>query len=352
MNNMEIGAVQKEDILSVVNLSWIEWEKFRGKKIAVTGANGLIGKNLIYTLLEANERYGLGCQVLAFVRNAEKAKEIFGACEDVRIVPQDVLCAVPEGITADYLVHGASITTSKMMIENPVETIMTTVEGTRNMLAFAAKCPMQGVVYLSSMEAYGNVEPDKGEVREADLGYIDLTNIRNGYSEGKRMAECLCGAFASEYKVPVRIARLAQTFGAGIAKEENRVFAQFARSVLKGEDIVLHTKGEKANCYCYTSDAIAGILLLLTKGENGQPYNVANMETFCSIRELAETFLQLDETKTCKLRIEIPEDLASLGYAPTSILKLNSEKLMALGWKPEKNMQDMAKRLLESLKNG
>lgn len=352
MNKTKIGAVQKEDIFSVVHLSWIEWEKFRNKKIAVTGATGLLGKNLIYTLLEANEHYQLNCQILAFVRNVSKAKEIFGHIDEkvLCIVHQDVMEAVAEELRADYLVHGASITTSKTMVENPVETIMTTVAGTKNMLAFAARCQMQGVVYLSSMEAYGNVGADQGEVREEDLGYIDLTNIRNGYSEGKRMAECLCAAFASEYGVNVKVARLAQTFGAGIAKDENRVFAQFARSILNGEDIVLHTKGDKANCYCYTSDAIAGILLLLTKGEKGQAYNVANMDTFCSICQLAETFLMFDETKTCKLRIEIPENLESLGYAPSSILRLNSEKLMALGWKPEKNMHRMAKRLLDSMK--
>ena len=347
-----MNPVQKEDILSVVGLSQIEWEKFRGKKIAVTGATGLLGKNLIYTLLEANKKYELECQILAFVRNREKASEVFGDADEkiLKIVSQDVTKQVPEEVYADYLVHGASITTSKTMVEHPVATIMTTVEGTRNMLDFAARCQMDGVVYLSSMEAYGMTDGSKKELREEELGYIDLTNIRNGYSEGKRMAECLCAAFASEYQVNVRIARLAQTFGAGIAKDENRVFAQFAKSVLKGEDIVLHTNGEKANCYCYTSDAIAGILILLTKGENGQAYNVANIETFCSIRELAEVFLQFDDKKRCELRIEIPENAASLGYAPSSILRLNSEKLMNLGWKPEKNMRKMAERLLESMK--
>lgn len=351
MNNFGINPVQKEDIISVVNSSWIEWNKFQGKTIAVTGATGLVGKNLIYTLQAANEEYHLGCRILAFVRNVEKAKELFGETDSMlTIVQQDVMCAVPQSVKADYLVHAASITTSKMMVENPVETIMTTVGGTKHMLDFAARCQMDGVVYLSSMEAYGTVDPQKGEVKEENLGYIDLTNIRNGYSEGKRMAECLCAAFASEYGVNVKIARLAQTFGAGIAKDENRVFAQFARSVLNGQDIILHTKGDKANCYCYLSDAVAGILVLLTKGISGQAYNVANMDTFCSIRELAEVFLKFDATKQCRLRIEIPENLASLGYAPSSVLRLNSEKLMALGWKPEKDLYLMAQRLMESMK--
>ena len=349
---MNINAIEREDILDTVKSAEVEWDKFRGKKIAVTGATGLVGKSVIFTLLEANKHYGLGCQVLAFVRSLEKAKQIFGDIDEAELsyVLQDVQTPVPEDVKADFLIHGASVTASKIMVEQPVETIMTTMQGTANMMEFAARCQMEGVVYLSSMEAYGTIGADHGEVREEDLGYVDLSNVRSSYPEGKRMAECLCTSYAHEYGVNVKIARLAQTFGAGIPKTENRVFAQFAKSVIHGEDIVLHTKGDKANCYCYTSDAVAALLILLTKGENGQAYNVANMETFCSIKEMAEIFLTFDASKTCQLRIEIPENLASLGYAPSSILKLNSDKLMALGWNPKKNMHDMAYRLIESLK--
>lgn len=352
MSKMNVNSVEKEDILSVVKCTGIEWDKFRGKTIAVTGATGLVGKSVIYTLLEANEQYQLGCKIIAFVRNVEKAKHIYGDVDENELffAKQDVQEPVPEEIVADYLIHGASVTASKMMVEQPVETIMTAIDGTRNMMEFAARCKMDGVVYLSSMEAYGTIDANHGEVKESDLGYVDLTNVRSSYPEGKRMAEVLCVSYAHEYDVNVKIARLAQTFGAGISKEENRVFAQFAKSILNGEDIVLHTKGDKANCYCYTSDAVAGLLILLTKGEKGQAYNIANMETFCSIKEMAEIFLEFDETKKCLLRIEIPENLASLGYAPSSILKLNSDKLQALGWKPEKDMRDMAYRLIESMK--
>lgn len=349
---MNVNQIEKEDIIEVVKSAEIDWEKLRGKRIAITGATGLVGKSVVHVLLEANQEYSLGCQVIAFVRNVDKAKQIFGELDEsvLRLVKHDVMTAVPEEVVADYLIHGASITASKMMVEQPVETIMTAIDGTRNMLDFAARCHMEGMVYLSSMEAYGSFQPDYGEVKETDLGYVDLANVRSSYPEGKRMSECLCVAYASEYDVNVKIARLAATFGAGISKDENRVFAQFAKSVLNGEDIILHTKGDKANCYCYTSDAVAALLLLLTRGEKGQAYNVANMDTFCSIKEMADIFATLEESKKCKVRIEIPENLASLGYAPSSILKLNSDKLMNLGWKPEKNMHDMAYRLLESMK--
>lgn len=352
---MGMNYLESEDIISVVETAEVDWELFRGKSIAVTGATGLIGKSIIHVLLRANETYHLDCKVLAFLRNRKKAEAIFGTeIENTALVlvEQDIMSPVSEDIHADYLIHGASVTASRMMVEQPVETIMTTIEGTRNIMEFATRCQMDGVVYLSSMEAYGSFDASHGEVKESDLGYVDLTSVRSSYPEGKRMAECLCAAYANQHNVNVKIARLAATFGAGIAKDENRVFAQFAKSVINGEDIVLHTKGDKANCYCYTSDAVAALLLLLTRGERGQAYNIANMDTFCSIKEMAEIFLTLDESNKCQLRIEIPENLASLGYAPSSILKLNSEKLLSLGWKPQKDMRDMAYRLIESLKCG
>ena len=208
---------------------------------------------------------------------------------------------------------------------------------------------MQGMVYISSMEVYGIVNSKITDVKEEDLGYINPLEVRSSYSEGKRAAECLCKAYSSEYDVNVKIARLAQTFGAGIGKEENRVFAQFARSVMRDEDIVLHTNGEKANCYCYTSDAVVGILILLLNGEKGQAYNVANTESFCSIRELAEKFIELRKNNDSTLVFDIPDNAANFGYAPCSIMRLNSEKMQSLGWKPKKDILQMIQRLMESM---
>lgn len=81
------------------------------------------------------------------------------------------------------------------------------------------------------------------------------------------MAETMCISYGSEYGVPVKIVRLAQTFGAGVSKDDNRVFAQFSKAVLNGYDIILHTKGETKRNYCYTTDAVRAIFTVLTKGE-------------------------------------------------------------------------------------
>lgn len=351
MKSIVQNPVVEQDLEMIIKNDSIEWNKFRGKTIAVTGATGLLGRLSVMAFIKANRFYNLNIQIIAFIRNVEKAKTVFGDStnDNLKFVIHDILSPVEETIKADFLIHGASVTTSKLMVDNPVETILTAIEGTKNMMDFAARCEMDGVVYLSSMEAYGIVDESHGEVYEDDLGFIDPLNIRSSYSEGKRMTECLCASYASQYGVNVKIARLAQTFGAGIDKNENRVFAQFAKSIMNNQDIILHTKGEKANCYCYTSDAVSGIIMLLLKGLAGQAYNVANMDTFCSIKEMAQMFIKAGQNHASELIFDIPEDISQFGYAPNSIMKLNSEKMMSLGWKPMFDMQEMAGRLMKSM---
>jgi nucleoside-diphosphate-sugar epimerase len=236
-------------------------------------------------------------------------------------------------------------------VDRPVETIWTALEGTRNLLELAREKQVRSMVYLSSMEAYGVVDPEHYIVKETDYGYIDPLQVRSSYSEGKRMAEGLCAAYAHEYQVPVKTARLAQTFGAGIPKGENRVFAQFARSILTGQDIVLHTDGSKAHCYCYTSDAVLGLLTVLLRGGDAQAYNISNEATFCTIREMAEQLIARYPQSGSQLVFDIPQDGNQFGYAPTSRMLVNSEKLQSLGWKARVDLPEMFERLMRSMKD-
>ncbi|MCR5272437.1 MAG: NAD-dependent epimerase/dehydratase family protein [Lachnospiraceae bacterium] len=356
MGSFTDNKTVQSDINEVLNEYGINWQEFKGKTWAITGATGLIGRLLVATLVAANKEYKLDMKVAAFVRNESKANAMFDEFirdkeeSGLEIVVQDITEPVSGDVPqADYIIHTASVTASKQMVEQPVETILTAIEGTKNVLEYAARKATTKVVYLSSMEVYGSVEGKTESVKEEDLGYIEVLNVRSGYPEGKRLCECLCASYAKEKGVHVKIVRLSATFGAGIDDNENRVFAQFARSTLKGEDIVLHTTGEKANCYCYTTDAIAGIIAVLLSGEDAQAYNICNMDTFCSIKEMAEVFAS--ETKYGKtgVVIDIPEDVSKLGYAPASVLKLNSEKAMSLGWTPKVDMKEMSRRLMESL---
>lgn len=317
---------------------------FKNKRIFITGATGLIGSALVRTLAEANEELHLNLSLLALVRNPDKAKALFsdacyGAC--LTLIAGDLGTPFPD-IAADYGIHAAAPTASKMMVEKPVEVFNAIVSGTRHFLEYARTQHLQASVVLSSLEVYGR--PESPRMTEDLNGQLDPMRPRSSYPEGKRAAETLCAAYAAEYGVPVCVARLAQTFGSGVLRDDPRVFAQFARSVCEKRDIVLHTRGKTYRNYCSIPDAIQALLLLLNKGESGQAYNVASPGTYCSIYELADLFAAAS-SETSAIRFETPS--TPQGYNPELKIQLDTSKLEALGYQPTGSLPAMIDDVLK-----
>lgn len=312
-------------------------------RFMITGATGLIGSTLVRCLLALDNR----ARITIPVRNRAKAVAMYGAdTSRLNIVECNLMeyCFTLDE-EFDYIIHCASPTAGKYMNEHPVETYELAVETTRALLQYARKHTIKGMVYVSSLEYYGQ-NFDNQIITEDFQGYVDATSARSSYPMGKRAAEYLCTAYALEYGIPAKVARLTQTFGAGVAADDNRVFAQFARSVMAGTDIILHTTGESAKPYCYTTDCVSAILTILLKGVKGEAYNVANQDTYISIREMAE-FLRDNFNSSIKV---VVEEHPEMGYAPVTKLHLSSEKLMALGWKPQYDLKDMFDKLIKSIK--
>lgn len=324
---------------------WPLLEELRNRSFLITGATGLIGSMLIKCLLAVNKRWNANIQIIGMTRSEAKAKQMFGD-ESIKWVIQDVKQLL-YGVDyiVDFIIHCANSTSSKFYVENPVENINTAFFGTNNILDFARQAGVKSVVYLSSLECYGTIN-EEVEVTEDMMGYITPTDVRSSYSLGKRAAECLCHSYAKEYKVPIKMARLTQTFGAGVSLEDNRVFAQFAKSIVKGENIVLHTKGLSSKPYCYTIDAINAILRILICGRDGEAYNVANAESYISIKDLAQ-YLADNFNPACQVVIE---EKKGMGYAPDTYLKLNTDKLESLNWEPYYSLKDMFNQLIEYYK--
>lgn len=342
----------QKDLDDIINIDFINWDFLRNKTVLVTGATGLIGSQLVMSLLNANAEKNLDLKVIAVVRNKQKAEKIFKYADDknLEFVVQDILKPFNIESTVDYIVHGASMTGSKDFVDYPVETIKTAIQGTENILELAKEKSIDGMVYLSSLEVYGVVDFSIDKVTEDMFGTIDPMSVRSSYSEGKRMVECLCSSYASEYKIPIKVARLCQTFGAGVNYSDNRVFAQFARSIIEGKDIVLKTDGSTERNYCYIRDAIAGILTLLLNGESGQAYNIANKDTLISIRGMAEMLIEKYPESGSNLVFDIAEDATKLGYNPKVKMNLDTQKIEKLGWKAEVGLEVMFEHLIESMK--
>lgn len=306
----------------------------------ITGATGLIGSNLIFCMLALKRNI----RIIAPVRNLPKAKTMFGEYSDkIELIECDIVSFDYNSIgKVDYIIHCAAPTSSKFFVEKPVETFNIILDGTNALLKFAQCHSIKGFVYMSSLEVYGECLDGSRTVTEAFQGYLDLMSVRSSYPMAKRAVENLCTLYAKEYDVPIKVARLTQTTGAGIAKDDNRIIAQFARLAANGEDIVLHTTGEAARPYCYTMDCVSAILYILLKGNIGEAYNVANEGTYISAREMAE-FLRDNFNPTINVVVEPKE---SMGYAPVTKLRLSSKKLMDLGWQPKYDLNQIFERLI------
>ena len=314
--------------------------------IFVTGATGLIGSQLVKLFLHLNRTVDAEIKIHALIRDSDKARVIFNtAYDEINFIQSDIKLLPLINDNIDYIIHGASITTSKTFIEKPVETINTAYTGTSTILGFARQKKVRGMVYLSSMEVFGITS--SREVAESDYGYIDILNPRSSYSESKRMCECLCACYAKEYGLSVKIARLVQVLGAGVDYNDTRVAAQFARSVLEKKDIILKTEGKTRRPCIYTRDALAGICTVLLKGNAGEAYSIANVDTTATIQETAEMVARKVASGSIKVvfDIDVPAE-----YAPNLNLNLNLNRMNSLGWKAEVGLEEAYCRMIESMK--
>lgn len=322
----------------------------------ITGATGYIGSALIKFLLRDKRTVGenLDAHIIAPVRSMQKALQMFP--EGVEFLQAD-LCdrrcieqLLETKRSVDYIIHCACVTASAEMITHPVEVTESIVNTTQNILEFARQCQIESMVYLSSMEVYGSIDCPTGcrvTEEEVSQGKVELLSSRSCYPLGKRMAENICYSYFNEYGVPVKIARLAQTFGEGVLPSDKRVFAQFAKAVREGSDIVLHTKGNSMGNYCGIHDAISGIMTVLENGMSGEAYNVVNEANTMTIRQMAELVADKIADGKVKVVYDIIED-NRCGYAADTALCLSGRKLMALGWTPEESLEEMYAQLLKS----
>lgn len=316
----------------------------RTDKYLVTGATGLIGTALVKRL--AAKKVKLVCPV----RSIEKAKSLFeplvSSCVDWIETPiEDFLRELSDDY--DYIIHCASPTASKYFVEHPVETMRFNIDTTVSILDYAKSNTLKGIIYLSSLESYGTILEDTNAITEDVQGYVNPMETRSSYNVAKRTCESLCHAYAEEYEVPVKVVRLTQTISPYISESDMRVFAQFARHAAKGEDIELHTDGTAARQYIHIEDAVDAILCVLQNGLPGEVYNAAREDSYISVRDMAQ-FVQENFNPTGKVFFHLRDDM---GYAPTTKLRLSTEKLRGLGWDAKYGLYDMFDHLISRLKN-
>ncbi len=338
--------IQQKELEETANRLSVLHE-LKGKYILITGATGLLGTQIAKTILCYNRLFNTDIKVIVCGRNEGILDQIYTNGPVHKIIA-DVREPIKTELPVDYIIHCASVTSSKFFVDCPVDTIQTAITGTTNLLELAREKKVSGFLYTSSLEVYG--VPPKQDVKESDYGYIDFLNVRSSYSESKRMVECLCKAYHKQYNVPVKIVRLTQTIGSGIAYSDNRVFAQFAKCVIEKRNIILNTPGRTVRSYCDITDAVRGIITVLLRGKVGEAYNIANKTTAISIADLAQFVCDQFNDANIRVVYNTPDNIDSLGYNPEMQISLQTDKIEELGWHAEVGLEEIFEKLIKGLR--
>jgi len=279
--------------------------KLAGKSVLVTGGAGFLGYYLVQSLLHMGRPGGSagGVRVVVldnYKRGMPDWLEKLQASEDrLQVIEHDITSInLPQMEPSEYIIHGASIASPMYYRIFPIETMDANITGLRTLLDHAlgrkeSSEPVEGFLFFSSSEIYGDPPPEKIPTSEDYNGNVSCTGPRACYDESKRYGEALCVNFSGQHQLPITVARPFNNYGPGLRISDRRVLPDFARDILSDRDVVLLSDGSPTRTFCYVADAVVGYLKVLLKGESGQAYNVGTATPEISIRDLAEKTVSL-----------------------------------------------------------
>lgn len=339
--------VEARDIEIILN-NPIDWELFRNKTVLVTGATGRLGMYIVEAINKADIDWNLNLTIIALARSEKKLCKVFGQSlklPNIHTLVQDITQPINWDGAIDYIFHTAGAASPKDFTEEPVDTLWGHVQGTRNVLELARQKNTKKVLYVSTVEVYGEWKSEDG-IKESDCGVMRCDNARACYPEAKRLCETMLASYKAQYGIDYVGVRLCHTFGPGIALTDGRAFAEFIGNVIEGKEIVLQSDGSAARTYTYVADAIGAMLLAFTKGKE-EYYNIANLENLITIRDLANLIAGLDPKGKVKVTYANQEQ-SKLKYLPFKLGIMNVDRIMELGWRPQVGLEDAFRYTLES----
>jgi nucleoside-diphosphate-sugar epimerase len=218
---------------------------------------------------------------------------------NLRVLAHDITTPLPDDVgDHEYFIHAASIASPIYYRKFPIQTMDANVNGLRHVLDYSLSQrqrgkPVNGVLFYSSSEIYGDPTPDDIPTPETYRGNVSCTGPRACYDESKRYGETLCVNFAAQHDLPISVARPFNNYGPGLKIPDRRVIPDFARDVLAGRDIVMLSDGTARRTFCYITDAIAGYYKILVRGRRGEAYNVGVESPEIAMHELAAKLADL-----------------------------------------------------------
>lgn len=319
------NKIVQEDMKEI--LKDIEFNSLKDKTILITGATGMLAVYLVYFLNYLNIIENLNIKIIGLVRNQEKAIKIFEGIE-IELLIQDIQDEIKYEHKIDYIFHMASSANPKTILENPIDIIKANTIGTFNVFELARNKSAK-VFFTSTREVYGKLDESIKFIQESDMGVVDCLEKRACYPESKRIAETICNSYFYQYGVKYNIIRIAHVYGPGMNIDgDGRIMSDIIENVSKNKNIILKSDGTALRAFCYITDAIRGLLLILIKGKDNEVYNLSNEKEEISIKDLAQKAINISR-KELKIEYQINNSGAYTSYKR---IGLDNRKLEELGW--------------------
>jgi UDP-glucuronate decarboxylase len=298
----------------------------------VTGGAGFLGSHLCERLVDEGREVvcldnfftGRRANVAALLRHPS-----------FELVQRDVVESL--SLEVDEIFHLACPASPVHYQRNPVRTIRTAVEGTRNVLDLARDVGAR-VLIASTSEVYG--DPAVHPQPEDYWGHVNPIGPRACYDEGKRCAEALAQCYSAQYGVEVRIARIFNTYGPRLHEDDGRVVSNFIVQALRGQPLTVYGDGGQTRSFCYVSDLIEGFLALMRSPHGSAPVNLGNpRET--TVLELAQMIKRLTRSSSSIVHEALPQD------DPCRRNPDIQRAAVLLGWGPKVRLEDGLRRTIE-----
>ena len=296
--------------------------------VLVTGATGLVGSCLIDILIYLNANKNCNFEIYALGRSLEKLNKRFAVeSKSLHFIVQDICAPIKIDIEFDYIFHTASNADPSLYTINPVETILINIIGTNNVLDYCLTHKKTKVIYTSTFEVNGLIE-GKSIYKETDIGNIDLSQLRSCYASSKRTAESLILSYISEYNLDINICRLPSVYGPTMTNSDSKAHSQFLFNAVNKTNIILKSAGTQKRVYCYVIDIVKALFFIALNGIKGEIYNISNMLSIISIKELAELIAKLGGVNVEYKNMTCLEQKI---YSKPHDIILDNEKIEALG---------------------
>lgn len=336
----------KEDIMKILGEN-IPWNILDDTSVLVTGASGVIGTYIVYTLMERN-RLGGNVKVNALCRNREGAEEKFKEYmndKKFNLIIQDVCDLVDDNYRSEFIIHAASPANPYICEANPYEVIRTNVIACDNLIRKSISWKSKQFILLSSSAVYGYVSPVDG-VEENYRSIIDFTDYKSVYALSKQMCEMMINSQKSN-ECTFKSIRPFVVYGPGEKISHRKCVTDFVGNCVRQENIVLKSEGKAIRSYIYISDAISAVFYVMLKGEAGA-YNVSSDKSVYSINEIADVFSKEGGVK----KIYSIDTKTTYLQNTTSVMVGKNEKIKSLGWKENVSFQEGVHRMVKWAKDG